>query len=263
MESGDKKKSNRTRTIVIVVAIILVIGVVGNLFGNSDSEEEEETLPEATEEESKEEVEEAEVESEKDTDADDQWDAGDLAYLGMSRDQIMEIYNYYMELIDDPSANDLSSEEVRQYEDECKEKTAEEFGITTEDVDNIFFASLDADFFSTFDMSSVKMKYGELKDIVVTENGPLVSAKITSSSSNQNAIDQCYYDACDFIRNYAGTDYDEVTFAGYADFQDGTEKKFIQFTIPENVIKTIATGDFADNTLGDYVNDLWIIESMR
>ena len=76
-------------------------------------------------------------------------------------------------------------------------------------------------------------------------------------------IEQNYYNVCDLIKNQGLDAYDEVQYWAVADTTSGDEAKVISFTVPKSVIAKIASGNFPDNTLGDYVEDLWIHPSLK
>ena len=44
---------------------------------------------------------------------------------------------------------------------------------------------------------------------------------------------------------------------------DGSEAKVISFTVPKKVISAIANAKISASDLGDYVEDLWILPSLR
>lgn len=76
-------------------------------------------------------------------------------------------------------------------------------------------------------------------------------------------ISQNYYNACDIIRNQGGDEFTEIQYWAVADMTDGTEGKVLSFTVPKYVIDMISSGGFADNTLGEYAEDLWILPSLQ
>ena len=58
--------------------------------------------------------------------------------------------------------------------------------------------------------------------------------------------------------------YDEIQYWVVADMTDGSEQKVVSFTVPKATIDMVASAErFADNTLGDYVDELWIHQSLR
>ena len=68
----------------------------------------------------------------------------------------------------------------------------------------------------------------------------------------------------DLIRNKGFDEYSEVQYWAVADMTDGSEQKVVSFTVPGEVVKMIADAEaFADNTLGEYVTDLWVHPSLN
>lgn len=113
--------------------------------------------------------------------------------------------------------------------------------------------------------AETKILHGELLDVTVNDNNvAVVKAKITPSYSNKATIDQNYYNVVDLIRNKGFDEYSEVQYWAVADMTDGSEQKVVSFTVPGEVVKMIADAEaFADNTLGEYVTDLWVHPSLN
>lgn len=110
-----------------------------------------------------------------------------------------------------------------------------------------------------------KIPNGDLLSINVNDdNVAVVKAKITSSYSNKATIDQNYYNVVTLIREYGFNQYDEIQYWAVADMSDGSEQKVVSFTVPKSTIDMVAAAErFADNTLGEYVTDLWVHQSLR
>lgn len=110
----------------------------------------------------------------------------------------------------------------------------------------------------------LKLLHGELLDLNVNDNNvAIVKAKIAPSISDKATIDQNYYNVVNLIRKNGFAEYDEIQYWAVADMSDGSEQKVISFTVPGEIVKMIAEADaFADNTLGEYVTDLWIHPSL-
>lgn len=113
--------------------------------------------------------------------------------------------------------------------------------------------------------TELKILHGELLDVTVNDNNvAVVKAKITPSYSNKATIDQNYYNVVDLIRNKGFNEYSEIQYWAVADMTDGSEQKVVSFTVPGEVIQTVFGADaFADNTLGEYVTDLWVHSSLN
>lgn len=112
---------------------------------------------------------------------------------------------------------------------------------------------------------SPEVKFGDLLSVNVnSDNVVVVKVKISSSYSNQATIDQNYYNVVDLIRNQGFDQYAEIQYWAVADMSDGSEQKVISFTVAGDLIATISGAEnFADNTLGDYLTDLWVHQSLR
>ncbi len=247
--AGKPRKSHRLRTIIIVLVVIILLAAMAS--GGSGDENETET--------------EAETNPKTETETEDgyEWDAGGLAYLDMSRDELLAVYTAYDDILDKYDGDPMSMEDIDAYEKSCTEQIAEEYGLSTDDIDQIYFYGSKPGYFATFDADTVDMKYGDTVNVNVNGSVITVEAKITPSWNNKMTIDQNYYNVCDFIRKYAGTGFTKISYWAIADMSDGSEQKVISFDVPEYMIEKIATQDFADNTLGDYVENLYIHQSLR
>lgn len=116
----------------------------------------------------------------------------------------------------------------------------------------------------TAEEQELKLLHGELLDLNVNDNNvAIVKAKIAPSISDKATIDQNYYNVVNLIRKNGFDEYGEIQYWAVADMSDGSEQKVISFTVPGEIVKMIAEADtFADNTLGEYVTDLWIHPSL-
>lgn len=110
------------------------------------------------------------------------------------------------------------------------------------------------------------IKYGELLDSTVTElDGEkilVVKAKIEPNLTNRLTIDQNYYNVADIVQNHSGILYDEIQYWAVADMTDGSESKVISFTIDHDVISGINNKTIAENQIGNYATDLFILPSL-
>lgn len=107
------------------------------------------------------------------------------------------------------------------------------------------------------------LKYGELLDVNENDGVLVVKAKIEPSYKNKATIDQNYFNVDDLIRSQGCDKFDEIQYWAVADMTDGSEQKVISFTVDKALIDQIAGGDFPANTMGDYVTDLWIHQSLE
>lgn len=107
------------------------------------------------------------------------------------------------------------------------------------------------------------LEYGELLDVNENDGVMVVKAKIEPQTSNKLTIDQNYYNVDDLIQSQGCDKFDEIQYWAVADMTDGSEQKVISFTVDKALIDQIAGGNFPANTMGDYVTDLWIHQSLE
>lgn len=107
------------------------------------------------------------------------------------------------------------------------------------------------------------LKYGELLDVNENDGVLVVKAKIEPSYNNKATIDQNYFNVDDLIQSQGCDKFDEIQYWAVAGMTDGSEQKVISFTADKALIDQIAGGDFPANTMGDYVTDLWIHQSLE
>lgn len=121
----------------------------------------------------------------------------------------------------------------------------------------------DKDWLKSLTPEDLKPYTGEILDVTYNGTDLIVKQKINSQSSNKLTIDQNYYNACAIIRSLGGAEIRDLQYWAVADMRDGSEAKVISFTVPADTVKTIQTQQFPDNTLGNYVTDLWILPSLK
>lgn len=156
-----------------------------------------------------------------------------------------------------------SSEEARQIEDDLARTIGDKYGISYEDVENIYIYG-GLGYLYNYDLSNIHMQFGDFLNANINGTTLVVKAKITSSYSNESTINQNYYNVCDLIRNQGASQFGEIQYWAVADMSDGSEQKVVSFTVPKSTIDMVAAAErFADNTLGDYVTDLWVHQSLR
>lgn len=91
----------------------------------------------------------------------------------------------------------------------------------------------------------------------------VIKAKINSLLSNQQTINQNYYNVADIIQNQGGTQFNCIDYWAVADATDGSEIKVVAFTVDADTIQAIADGMILPNQMGDYVDDLYIHPSLQ
>lgn len=185
-----------------------------------------------------------------------EWDAGSLAYLEMSREELLAVYDAY----------DIALEENDYDEDASAEQVAAEYDLTAEDVTNIAVYGCAMNYFATFDVESVELRYADSVEVNTVGGVVNLKAYITASTSNEQTVDKNYYIACEFVRDYAGADFETINYSAYAPDTNGDYTKVVSFVLSGDIIATVAdstSSTFADNTLGDYVTDLYILGSLQ
>lgn len=104
------------------------------------------------------------------------------------------------------------------------------------------------------------LQYGELLSVYKEVGSTaVIKAKIKPSLTNKLTITQNYYNVCDLIQNQGLDVFQTIKYWAVADLDSGREGKVISFTVPKVVIDRVAKGNFPENKLGEYVQDLWIL----
>lgn len=125
-------------------------------------------------------------------------------------------------------------------------------------------------------IDEIELKFGELLNISnncieydednitnCLKETIVIKAKITSSYSNSSTIEQNYYNIEQFIKNDNGNKYSEIQYWAVANTEDGTETKVISFTVSNELIQKIYNNEIVANQLGNYVDNLWILPSLK
>lgn len=178
------------------------------------------------------------------------------------REVYREVAQAFFDSLTADGAASLSAEEQQNKEDEIIAEVAARHGISADEVSEIYLQA-SYGFLYDFDPASLKIQHGELLDARVVDTALIVKAKISSSYSNKATVDQNYYNVCNIVQKQGGDVFDEIQYWAVADMSDGSEGKVISFTVGRDLIERVAAGNFADNTLGDYLEDLWILPSLR
>lgn len=192
----------------------------------------------------------------------DQWP--EVAALELSNDVMMSIYNDYETAWQTyPDAID----EAMKYEEQVSNSIAKKYGITAEQADLVYgyvitnyekVANNGLEIDHTY-----TLKYGELLSVNNSAGSTaVIKAKIRPNLTNDLTIKQNYYNVCDLIQNQGFSIYQEIQYWAVADLTNGNEGKVISFTVPKAVIDRVAEGNFPENMLADYVEDLWILPSL-
>lgn len=135
---------------------------------------------------------------------------------------------------------------------------------TVSTINSDFMLELNPEGFDVIDTTGLKLKFGDLLSVNNGGDGVVVvKAKIKPSYSNKATIEQNYYTVCDLIQNHGFDTCTELQYWAVADMTDGSESKVISFTVNSDTIQTIKDGNFPENLLGDYVDDLYILPSLK
>ena len=111
---------------------------------------------------------------------------------------------------------------------------------------------------------SYTLESGTVLEVTVFEGTLIIKAKIEPSLTNKFTIDQNYYNVCDIIQHQGGDRFTRISYWAVADMADGSEGKVISFDVPERLIQAIAANDdYPANTMGEKVEDLWILPSLQ
>lgn len=188
--------------------------------------------------------------------------------IGLSESEMVQIYNELKDGYDSASnpANGSNPDwdAVDVYETALENEIAKKHNIPVDDAVFIYwageFGKLNGE---TADITNLKIEHGKLVDATINGTTLIIKAKIEPSFTNSMTVDQNYYNVCDIIKNQGGSDFDTISYWAVADTQSGEEIKVISFDVPSNVIALVQSDNFAENTLGDYVDDLWILPSLR
>lgn len=115
--------------------------------------------------------------------------------------------------------------------------------------------------------NSYTLLFGELLDANqsggVDGNTLVIKAKINSQMTNNLTIAQNYHNAEDIIKNQGGDKFNCIDYWAVADMSDGSEQKVVAFTVNSNVIQGVAAGNIVAIEFEDYVDDLFIHQSLR
>ena len=104
---------------------------------------------------------------------------------------------------------------------------------------------------------------GSAADSAVISGVCVLKYKITSSATKKMTINQNYYTVVNFIKDGGGDQYNEIQYWAVADMQDGSESKVISFTVSKGLIEKVKAGTVLPTQMGDYVDELWILSSLR
>ncbi len=196
----------------------------------------------------------------------EQWP--DIAALGLDNAVMLSLYYDYQTALT-PENYPSDFDEAAAYEAKMSADAAKKYNITEKQANMVYsyvlmnFAKVRNDGYPV--NTDYKIRYGDLLSVNASGGTVVVKAKISPSYSNKATVNQNYFSVCDMIKNQGLDLYDEIQYWAVADMTNGTEAKVISFTVPADVIRNVKElgKNFPDNTLGNYVTDLWIHPSLE
>lgn len=117
----------------------------------------------------------------------------------------------------------------------------------------------------TKDIPSVK--YGKLLD--VNKNGGadgktlVIKVKIEPNLTNRLTIQQNYHNIEEIVKKRDGDKYNAIDYWAVADMTSGDESKVISFTVSKAMIDKIIDGKIYPPEYSNYLDDLWILPSLK
>lgn len=140
--------------------------------------------------------------------------------------------------------------------------TVEETEVTSDFILDI--GALTDNDIGELDTADLSLHTGDLLYVNYCGNGlVIVKAKIQSLFSNEQTINQNYYNVGQLIKDNGFDSCEELQYWAVADTTNGDEVKVISFTVDKATIDKIENGSIVDNQLGDYVSDLYILPSLQ
>lgn len=176
------------------------------------------------------------------------------------------VYNEINDLMNDAYLNgDLATEtdgdKVRAAEDALISQVAEAHGLTYENVRDIYMYGGTGALYN-YDKDAIEIKHGTFVESYINGTMLVVKAKIEPSMTNKLTIDQNYFNVADIIKNQHGDIFTEIQYWAVADMQSGDEGKVISFDVPKSTIDAVKAENIADNQIGEYSDNLWILPSL-
>jgi len=176
------------------------------------------------------------------------------------------VYNEINDLMNDAYLNgDLATEtdgdKVRAAEDALISQVADAHGLTYENVRDIYLYGGTGSLYN-YDKDAIEIKHGKFVEAYINGTMLVVKAKIEPSLTNNLTIEQNYFNVADIIKNQHGDIFTEIQYWAVADMQSGDEGKVISFDVPKATIDAVKAENIADNQIGEYSDNLWILPSL-
>ena len=116
-------------------------------------------------------------------------------------------------------------------------------------------------------INGYSLKYGELLNVItnggVDGNTLVIKAKIQPSYSNEATINQNYFNIEDLVKTQGANKYSAIDYWAVADMQDGSESKVVAFVVDSEMLNAIKNGNLAPIRYGEFVQDLFVHNSLR
>lgn len=112
--------------------------------------------------------------------------------------------------------------------------------------------------YATTDPASMKPIYGKLSKAEAFGSTLDVTVSIDWIASNSNTVYQNYFNVCDLIQNQGADSYTTINYTATMPTTDGGTATVVFFVVPITAIDKVKAGNFAEITLSEYVDDLWI-----
>lgn len=110
------------------------------------------------------------------------------------------------------------------------------------------------------------IRFGTLLDWTVNDlvspKVIVIKTKIASNLTNKMTINQNYYNVQSVAKSGEYNDYD-IRYWAVADLTNGRESKVISFDVPSYVMKQLANDRILPGDLEKYVNNFWVLPSLK
>lgn len=194
------------------------------------------------------------------------WQNNPLDAFGLSYESMRDLYDdadaALQKAYETDIAPDASAEEAKALEDACLSPIADKYGVSLEDLKTIKgYAELG--YLYDIDPNSIDVLYGDTESVYIFGTTIIVKAKISPSYNDGATVDQNFFNVEDLILNQNCNLFHKISYWAVADMTDGTENKVISFDVNRDLIKAVFDQNVVAITMGDYVTDLWLHQSLR
>lgn len=183
-----------------------------------------------------------------------------LDSIDIPRSTQREIYDAFEELSE--STKREEGETIFQHRSRIAEQVAEQFGVSAEDVEEIYSYGLTG-YLYDFDPWGLPLLYGEKMDAFIVGTTLEITAKVNLLLSNDLTIAQNYHNVVDLIQEKGCGELHTINYTAYADGASN-EVKIMSFTLTRDVIEAIASLDYSPASILDqFVTNLWIHRELQ